>query len=238
MEKAPAYGTTRHRQANVSYLEIERASLDILATGQRPSVEIIRKHLGRGSPATIAEALRRFWRDLGVRAAGDPAALTRLPVEIAHLADGIWQKALTLASEAAKHEDNAARERLTQLQLENDVRSQSFALREREMDAATRGREQALREAREQIALLMRELGADRETMRAQVARITELSGELQAYRQQLGRAVTRAVAKHRSRVRGESPAKSRVKRLSKAKTRVSPSKLSRSARKPTLKSR
>jgi len=225
MEKAPAYGTTRHRQANVSYLEIERASLDILATGQRPSVEIIRKHLGRGSPATIAEALRRFWRDLGVRAAGDPAALTRLPVEIAHLADGIWQKALTLASEAAKHEDNAARERLT-------------PLREREMDAATRGREQALREAREQIALLMRELGADRETMRAQVARITELSGELQAYRQQLGRAVTRAVAKHRSRVRGEPPAKSRVKRLSKAKTRVSPSKLSRSARKPTLKSR
>ena len=173
-----------------------------------------------------------------MRAAGDPAALTRLPVEIAHLADGIWQKALTLASEAAKHEDNAARERLTQLQLENDVRSQSFALREREMDAATRGREQALREAREQIALLMRELGADRETMRAQVARITELSGELQAYRQQLGRAVTRAVAKHRSRVRGEPPAKSRVKRLSKAKTRVSPSKLSRSARKPTLKSR
>jgi hypothetical protein len=72
-------------------------------------VETIRKKLGRGSPATIANSLKRFWRDLGARAEGDPAALSRLPSEIAALADGLWQRALTLAAQAAKHDDNAAR---------------------------------------------------------------------------------------------------------------------------------
>src|ERR1035441_4060235 len=113
MEHSQAYGATRERRANISYAEVERAALamlaterrpsgetvrqkvgpvwsgahakvdpaalDLLATERRPSVETVREHLGRGSPATIATSLKRFWRDLGVRAAGDPAALTRIP---------------------------------------------------------------------------------------------------------------------------------------------------------------
>jgi hypothetical protein len=197
MEDRPAYGTTRQRQANVSYLEIERASLDVLAIGQRPSVEIIRKRLGRGSPATIAEALKRFWRDLGTRVAGDPAALTRLPAEIVDLTDGIWQKALALAAQAAKSDDNAARERSKQLQLENEVRAQSFAVREKDLDIATRYREQALAETRAQVASLMKELALDRETMRAQVTRIIDLNAQVEDYRQQLATVVTRVVARH-----------------------------------------
>lgn len=238
MKNDRAYGTTRERQAKVSYLEIERTALDVLAEGQRPSVEILRKRLGRGSPATIATALKRFWRDLGVRAAGDPASLSRMPAEIADLADGLWQKALTLASQTAKQDDNGARERLQQLQLENEVRAQSFAAREKELDITARSREQALAEARAQITLLMKELAIDRETMRAQVARIIALSTQVEECRQQLNSVVTRAVAKHRTRVRAQPPGKSRVKRRSKAKRRVSPSKLSGAARKPTLKSR
>src|SRR5580658_7000472 len=102
----PAYGMTRTRSANLSHAEIERAALDILATGSRPSVEMLRKQLGRGSPATILNSLRRFWRDLGARAQGHPAALARLPTEIADLADAIWQRSLSLAAQAASHEDN------------------------------------------------------------------------------------------------------------------------------------
>ena len=201
MQNPPAYGTTRKRQANVSYLEIERASLDILASGRRPSVETVRQHLGRGSPVTVLEALRRFWRDLGVRAAGDPAALSRLPAEVADLADGLWQKALALAGQAAKHEDNAARERLAQLQLENEVRAQSYAMREKEFDTASREREKALAETREQVSVLMKELAVDRETMRAQVARIIELSRRVEDYRRQLANLVTRAFTRHRALV-------------------------------------
>ena len=237
MKDVPAYGTTRERQANVSFLEIERAALDVLAEGRRPSVDIIRKRLGRGSPATIAMALKRFWRDLGVRAAGDPASLSRMPAEIADLADGFWQKALTLASQTAKQDDNGARERLQQLQLENEVRAQSFAAREKEFDVTARSREQALTEARAQISTLMKELAFDRETMRAQVARIISLSTQVADFQQQLNSVVTRAVARHRVRVRIQ-PGKSRGKRTPKTKPRVGASKLSGSARKPALKSR
>lgn len=205
MESGPPYGTARTRQANVSYLEMERAALSLLADGRRPSVEIIRKALGRGSPATIAEALKRFWRDLGIRAAGDPAALSRLPAEIADLADGVWQRALALAGQAARNGDNAARERLAQLQTENEIRAQSHAAREKEFDTASREREKALAETREQVSSLMKELAVDRETMRAQVARIIQLSGQVEDYQRQLTTLVTRAVVKHR--VQANTPA-------------------------------
>ena len=56
-----------------------------------------------GSPDTIANAFKRFWRDLAPRIEGYPVALTRMPPDIAELADGMWQRALPLAGEAAKH---------------------------------------------------------------------------------------------------------------------------------------
>src|ERR1039458_5443128 len=104
MEDTPVYGATRERSANVSYADIERAALNILATGRRPSVETVRESLGRGSPATIATSLKRFWRDLGIRAAGDPAALTRVPSEIIEAVETIWQRSLALAAQTAKND--------------------------------------------------------------------------------------------------------------------------------------
>src|SRR5712675_255057 len=125
MDQAKSYGASRERGANVSYAEVERAALDILATERRPSVETVRGVLGRGSPATLANFLKRFWRDLGVRAQGDPAALTRLPGEISEAVESIWQRSLGLAAQAAKSNHNGARERLEQLRIENEMRAQS-----------------------------------------------------------------------------------------------------------------
>jgi hypothetical protein len=85
---------------------------------------------------TRGPRLKRFWRDLGVRAKGDPAALTRLPAEIVEAVEAIWQRSLALSAQAAKHDDNAARERLEQIRIENDVRAQSFSLREKEFETA------------------------------------------------------------------------------------------------------
>ncbi len=72
-------------------------------------METIREALGGGSPDTLGDALRRFWRDLGAGIDGDPAALTRMPAEIAEIADGMWQRALKLAGEVAANDDAAAR---------------------------------------------------------------------------------------------------------------------------------
>ena len=193
------YGTTRERSANISYADVERAALDILATERRPSVETIREGLGRGSPATIATCLKRFWRDLGIRAQGDPAALSRLPSEIIEAVETIWQRSLALSAQAAKHEDNAARERLEQIRIENEVRAQSFELREREFETAARERERALADSRDHLLSTQRMLESDRAQLRAREVRIAALEAQVEDYRRQLATVIDRAVSRNRT---------------------------------------
>jgi hypothetical protein len=225
------YGTTRQRSANVSYAEVERAALDILATERRPSVETVRETLGRGSPATIATHLKRFWRDLGIRAQGDPAALTRLPSDIVEAVEAIWQRALALAAQSAKHDDNAARERLEQIRIENEVRAQSFDMREKEFVTAARERERALFEGRSQLNALMSELASNRATMRAQVARIMDLGAQVEDYRRQLARVIERAVSRNRTLAERQPRPANRPKPRAKGKHRITPKKSARRAR-------
>src|ERR1019366_2079313 len=182
VDDSPAYGSTRERGANVSYADVERAALDILATERRPSVETVRELLGRGSPATIATCLKRFWRNLGIRAQGDPAALTRLPSEIVESVEAIWQRALALAAQTAKNDQNAARERLEQIRIENDVRAQSFEMRERAYETAARERERALADSRDLLLSTLRMLESDRATLKAREKRIVEFEAQVEDY--------------------------------------------------------
>ncbi len=205
--RSKAYGEGRE-QANVSYGDIERAAIAILKSERRPTVDTVREALGRGSNSTIGEGLRRFWRDLGVRIEGDPAALSRMPPEIADLADGVWQRALKLAGEAAKNDDNAARERLSQIQIENELKSQSFALREAEWDAVARERERALADSRDHLLLTLKALNREQATLQARDARIADLEALVEQYRGQITTLIAAAVAKNRS------PAKPKSRRL------------------------
>jgi hypothetical protein len=235
MEDPKPYGASRQRSANVSYADVEHAALSILATGRRPAVETVRVALGRGSPATIASFLKRFWRDLGIRAQGDPAALTRLPSEIVEAVEAIWQRSLALSARAAKHDDNAARERLEQIRIETEVRAQSFQMREKEFETAAREREKALNESRSQVNTLMSELSGNRATMRAQVARIMDLGAQVGDYRRQLARLIERAVTRNRTLGERKPRPADRPKPRKKSKRRVSPKK---PARRPKPKSR
>jgi len=229
---APAYGTTRDRKANVSYGDVEGAAFEILASGRRPSVETVRQQLGRGSPATIATCLKRFWQTLGTRAEGNPAALARLPSEIAELADGLWQRALALAAQAAKQDDNAARERLEQIQIENDLRAQSFALREKEYETSARARERALADTRDHLLSTMRMLESDRAALRARDARIADLEAQVESYRQQLATVIARAVSRNRALTERKPRPSVRVKTKTKQKRRSVPKKRDRTIRK------
>jgi hypothetical protein len=194
---ARPYGEGRIR-SNVSYADVERAAIAILKSERRPTVETIREALGGGSPDTIGDALRRFWRDLGARIDGDPAALSRMPAEIADIADGMWQRALKLAGEAAVLDDNAARERLRQLEVENEIKQRSFDLREREIDAQARERERALADARDHLLSLSKALAREQATNQAQERRIADLETEVAQYRQQIGALIAGAIAEKR----------------------------------------
>jgi hypothetical protein len=204
-DTARPYGEGRIR-SNVSYADVERAAIAILKSERRPTVETIREALGGGSPDTIGDALRRFWRDLGARIEGDPAALTRMPAEIADLADGMWQRALKLAGEAATHDDNAARDRLRQLELENEIKQRSFELREREIDTQARERERALAAARDHLLSLSKALSREQATNQAQERRIVDLETEVAQCRQQIGALIAGAIAERRPAQRRRAP--------------------------------
>jgi septal ring factor EnvC (AmiA/AmiB activator) len=152
--------------------------------------------------------------------------LARLPVEIVETVDTLWQRALALAAQAATHDDNAARERLAQIQLENDLRSQSLALREKEYDTAARERERALTETRDQLRALLRMLERERATVRAKEKRIADLEKQMEDARDWRKRSLTRRTDKinHR-RVPPEGPL-SVADRTRKTAPKASPSKI------------
>jgi hypothetical protein len=204
---AKAYGEARSR-AGVSYGEVERAAIKILKSERRPTVETVREALGTGSPDTIATALKRFWRDLGARIQGDPAALTRMPADIAELADGMWQRALKLAGEAATHDDNAARERLRHIELEVDIRRRSLELREQEIDTQARERERALADARDHLLSLSKALSREQATNEAHERRIANLETDIATYRQQIAGLIDAVTTKARPRPPRAAPAR------------------------------
>jgi hypothetical protein len=98
----------------------------------------------------------------------------------ADLADGMWQRALKLAGQAASHDDNAARERLEQIQLENEIKKLSFDLREKEIDTQARERERALADSRDQLLLLSKTLARDQALLRVRDTRIAGLETQVE----------------------------------------------------------
>ena len=198
-EEPAAYGTSRVRGATVSYAEVERAARSLMAAGERPTVEAVRKTLGRGSPNHLATCMQTFWKNQAALNTGDPIALTRLPPELADAAVAQWEQALRLALQTAKVEDSAARAHLEQLHRDTDARAHSVELREKEWDLAARVRERALADAREHVNVLMKELATDRVDLRAREARITDLESQVEEHRRQLATVIARAIAMNRT---------------------------------------
>ncbi len=192
-----SYGTTR--VPGVSYIEVEHAAIALLKAGQRPSVERLRQRLGRGSPQTLLSALQRFWRDLGTRIEGDPAALTRLPAEIAGLTDAVWQRALALAADAAAQREGTNLERLEFLKRENELKAHAISLRERELDAQLRAREKTVAELQEHLNAAMTFVARQNATIEALERRLTAAEAEAHQHRQRLATIVTRAIARKRA---------------------------------------
>jgi chromosome segregation ATPase len=167
--------------------------------------------------------MRRFWKNQAALNRGDPVALTSLPPELAEAARAQWEKALLLAQQTAKHDDNTARAHLEQLRRDNELRAHSFELREKEWELAARVRERALADAREHVNVLMKELATHRAELRARDVRIADLEAQLEECRQQLAALITRAVARNRT-IKAQKPRRrSRVKRKNRAVTKGRP---------------
>jgi hypothetical protein len=222
------YGTSRERSASVSFAEIESAARKLMAAGDYPSVHAVRVELGRGSTTTISDAMRRFWKDQSALNAGNPVALTRLPPEFADAAVDLWEQALRLSLQTAKSDDTAAHAKLEDLKRDTETRARSLELREKEWDMAARVRERALSDTREQVNLLLKELGKATAEARTREIRIADLETQLEAQRRQLVTVLASVVSK----IRAASKAKPRGKSRAKPKGRASPA----SKKRPSVK--
>ncbi len=199
------YGTTRARRPGVSYGEVERAATGLLKAGKRPTIDALRKHLKGGAPDTIASALSRYWRELGSRIDGSPDVLSRLPAEVADLAEGIWQRALKLAADATEHRLGVESEQMASFRRRNELHSHSLSLREKELDAQLRSRERTVQELEGHLRTVMGLLAHKEETIRSLETRVHALEAEMETYRQRFTRLIARP-ARTTSRRRPSPP--------------------------------
>jgi chromosome segregation ATPase len=228
MKDGPSYGQTRKRREEVTYAQIERAATDILKTGVRPTLEGVRTALGGGSPRTILDGLNQYWRDLGNQVAGTPDTLRRLPAAVADLAEGLWQRALSVAVEAAQSTRSETDGQLTRLKSQLELRSHTLSKREVELDELVRSRERTVKELEEHLRTALSMLAKKDVTITALESSLAAAQQETNEYRQRLSMVVQRAVTRHQ---RADS------RRAPKPKKSTRSSKRSRT-RKPTRKRR
>jgi chromosome segregation ATPase len=195
----PSYGTTRPKRSDLTYAQIQRAATDILKTGLRPTLEGVKAVLGGGSPRTILDGLNRYWRDLGNQVAGTPDTLQRLPAVVADLAEGLWQQALTLATNAAQATTTEGEAQLARLKDQFALRAHSLSKREIELDELLRARERTVKELEEHLRAAISMLSKRDASIAAMERRLAAAQVETEEYRQRLAKVVQRAVTRHQA---------------------------------------
>ena len=214
MEDVPSYGETRQKRGDLTYAQIERAATDILKTGVRPTVEGVRNALGGGSPRTILDGLNRYWRDLGNQVAGTPDTLRRLPSAVADLAEGLWQRALSLATDAAQATSTEGEAQLSRLKSQLELRQHTLTQREVELDELLRSRERTLKELEEHLRAALSMLTKRDATISSLESRLAATAQETEDYRQRLANVIQRVVTKHQG---------DRIKRVARPKKPTPP---------------
>jgi uncharacterized protein YhaN len=198
VKDAPAYGTTRKRRDDVTYAQIERAATDILKTGVRPTLEGLRTALRGGSPRTLLDGLNRYWHDLGNQIAGTPDTVRRLPAAVADLAEGVWHRALSLATDAAQATSTEGEAQLARLKSQLELRQHTLSQREVELDELLRTRERTMKELEEHLRAALSMLTKRDATMKSLESRLAAAQQETEDYRLRLAKVVQRAVTLQR----------------------------------------
>ncbi|MGE8237358.1 MAG: DNA-binding protein [Stenotrophomonas indicatrix] len=154
--------------------DVHTAADELVAKGERPTVERIRAHLGTGSPNTVTRWLETWWNRLGTRLQRARPDLEGAPVVLAELAGQWWELALKHAQEAAHRELAEAEQSLaTQrdaLEAKSRLVDDELTQMRSERDAALTGERIAVAQAAElqhlvdQLHLQVSEISGQRDT--------------------------------------------------------------------------
>ncbi|MEN1929486.1 DNA-binding protein [Luteimonas sp. MJ250] len=135
--------------------DVHTAADEIVAAGERPTVERIRAHLGTGSPNTVTRWLETWWQRLGQRLQAQQVRLSvpAAPDAVAALAGDLWRLALKSASDTTQKAVAADRTALQEAQAALQAEHEAFVLEasalRSQVDAATHSEHLASAQAAE-----------------------------------------------------------------------------------------
>ncbi len=136
--------------------DVHTAADQLVANGERPTVERIRAHLGTGSPNTVTRWLETWWKALGTRLQPERTDLKDAPATLAKLAGQWWQLALEHARELVLQEFADTRQALSAEYDELHALRQTFADEAMQLRSKAEAALQAERLASMQVVELQR----------------------------------------------------------------------------------
>lgn len=165
----------------ITKTDVHTAADELVAKGERPTVERIRAHLGTGSPNTVTRWLETWWNRLATRLQPARPDVEDAPAVLAELAGQWWELALKHAQEAARRELASSEHALTAereaLEASSRLAAEELAQMRAERDAAITGERIATTQASElqhlvdQLQLQISELAEQRDLERRRADR-------------------------------------------------------------------
>lgn len=165
----------------ITETDVHTAADELVAKGERPTVERIRAHLGTGSPNTVTRWLETWWNRLGTRLQPVRPDLEDAPAVLVELAGQWWELALKHAQEAARRElassERALATERDALEASSRLAAEELAQMRAERDVAITGERIATTQASElqhlvdQLQLQISELAEQRDLERRRADR-------------------------------------------------------------------
>lgn len=175
----------------ITETDVHTAADELVAKGERPTVERIRAHLGTGSPNTVTRWLETWWNRLGTRLQPVRPDLEDAPAVLAELAGQWWELALKHAQEAARRElassERALAAERDALEASARLAAEELAQMRAERDVAITGERIATTQASElqhlvdQLQLQISELAEQRDLERRRADRTETARQQLDA---------------------------------------------------------
>lgn len=168
--------------------EVWEAADALLAVGQRPTIERVRQHLGRGSPNTVAPMLETWFAGLGKRLgmAGKIGEEGGMPAAVVQAMAKMWDAALLAARNEAdiavtqeRQALSSAKSALSELESNLTMQQQAFDQRQGMVD-------QLMQAERDKTTSVEVRLAASLEQLRQRDGAIKELRDSLATAQEQL----------------------------------------------------
>jgi hypothetical protein len=139
------------------------------------------------------------------------------------MAEGLWHRALTLATDAAQVTSTEDEAQQSRLKRQLDLRAHTLSQREVELDELLRSRERTVKELEDHLRTSLSMLTKRDMTIAALESRLVVAQQEIDGCRARLAKLVQRAITRHRSATTKQGAKSSNVARAHKQGTRKKP---------------